>query len=96
MRHAHGNCDAYSGSHSDSNTNSYIYSNADGYGDCHSYSDSYHNSNCKPHCYSYSHGETFSYAKTRRNAQAAPHSTTAPVTFVNEKETHCSIRKSDL
>ena len=77
---ADGNCD--SDSHTDCNADS----------NCNSLSDAHPNSNCNSHCYR--HTETsFSYTAARcPNTAAAPHACATSVTYLYEKETHCTIR----
>src|SRR6266480_6488683 len=95
---AYSDGDSYGYIHADTNgyVHTYAYSNIDTYGHGHAYS----NSNTYCYCYSYgdsnsytySDTETFTDAENCTNAQAACHPATAAVTFVYEKETHCSIR----
>jgi len=78
----HSNPDTYSHQYSKRYTNSYISSDPDA------------NSNYNSYCYN--HRETFSYAQTRTNAQAASHASTAPLASIDEKQMHCSASRSCL
>jgi hypothetical protein len=97
-------CCTESDTHADTNSDSYKYPNvhsncnAGGYNNGHSYSYSHakHNNNCNPHCYPYRHGETFSYAETCGNAQAASHARTAPVISSMKKKRTAPLTNPDL
>ena len=89
MRHAHGNCNAYN--------DPYPHANGDIYTDCNGdvYTDGYSNR------YAYYHGkasysDTNSHSKAYAITTASTYARTAPVAFIDEQETHCFARKSDL
>jgi hypothetical protein len=69
-----------------------IWSNAnrdpDFYGNADTHFNRDTNFNCNRNSYAYFDVETFTYAETGANAQAASYAATAPIT-IYEKETHC-------
>jgi hypothetical protein len=75
MRHAHGNCNAHRNSHSDANSDSYIYL------DAHTNRNIYSNSNCDTHCYI--NADTYTASDPMRemftHAEAPPNSSAATV-----------------
>jgi hypothetical protein len=99
MRNADNDSNAYTDSHRNADGDGYIYPNTDRY----VYPDSDGDDNCDTYYHrnaSYSDtntdSETFTDAEIRANAQAACHAATAPVTYIYEKEMHCSTRNSGL
>ena len=76
MRDAHGNCNSNADCHYTSQ--SYCYSNI--YTDVYTYSNS--------HRYCYSNANRDADTETYTSSAASPDASTAPVVFINEKETH--------
>lgn len=81
-------CNANPNSDSDALNNTNCYANSDTHRHCNGY--------CYSHADPDSDAKSHTNSETQSDAEVSPDPAAAPVAFIDEKETYCFARKSDL